>query len=153
MTIQYIKEYFVGDYDRSIEDTYTKRVEVDGKTYNLDILDSISEEYSALRDSYQKTGNAFVMVYDITDPGSFRVIPLLYDDLKECNKSNPLFVLVGNKCDDEKCRKVSTEEGKAMDEKFGNCLFFEASAKARINIEEIFQGLVKLLKDKEEKKE
>lgn len=51
-------------------------------------------------------------------------------------------VLVGNKCDLESSRQVSTLEGKEL-AKFFNCPFFETSAKERTNVDECFLALVK----------
>lgn len=70
-------------------------------------------------------------------------------------------MLVGNKLDLENERGVPTEEGRALAEKLGNCLFYEASAKGKYNVEECFYDLVRSLypimirgpKEKERKKE
>lgn len=50
-TIQYIQNFFVTDYDPTIEDSYRKQVSVDGTTCLVDILDTAGqEEYSVMRD-------------------------------------------------------------------------------------------------------
>jgi GTPase KRas protein len=51
-------------------------------------------------------------------------------------------VLVGNKIDLEGSREVSTEEGTELAKKLG-CPFVEASAKARINVDEGFLQVVR----------
>ena len=51
-------------------------------------------------------------------------------------------ILVGNKCDLEEERDVTTSEGKELAKLF-NCPFFETSAKARINVEEVFYESVR----------
>jgi small GTP-binding protein len=113
----------------------------------LDILDTAGqEEYSAMRDQYMRTGQAFILVYSITDPSSFQDCQQIHEQLLRSVDSDEVpLVLVGNKCDLEEERGVSTQEGKQMAEKFGNCKFFEASAKDRLNVEECFHALVKLL--------
>jgi small GTP-binding protein len=154
LTIQFIQGNFVEKYDPTIEDSYRKQVEVDGKLCTLDILDTAGqEEYSAMRDQYMRTGQAFVLVYSITDPSSFQDCQAIHEQLLRSVDSDDVpLVLVGNKCDLEEERGVSTQEGKALAEKFGNCKFFEASAKGKINVEECFYGLVRLLQGGGEQK-
>jgi GTPase KRas protein len=54
-------------------------------------------------------------------------------------------VVVGNKCDLEKDREVSTSEGRELAKSF-DAPFVEASAKARMNVEEAFFQLVREIK-------
>jgi GTPase SAR1 family protein len=51
-------------------------------------------------------------------------------------------VLVGNKCDLQDQRVITTEQGEEAARKFG-CAFLEASAKTRINIDNIFFDLIR----------
>jgi GTPase KRas protein len=51
-------------------------------------------------------------------------------------------VLIGNKCDLEADRQVSSSEGQELAKNFG-CPFFESSAKTRVNVEESFYELVR----------
>jgi GTPase KRas protein len=51
-------------------------------------------------------------------------------------------VLVGNKCDLETDRQVSSEEGKDLAKNFG-CQFIETSAKQRIHVDEAFFEVVR----------
>ncbi len=147
MTIQFIQGNFVEKYDPTIEDSYRKQVEVDGKACMLDILDTAGqEEYSAMRDQYMRTGQGFVLVYSITDASSFEDCLTIHEQLLRSKDVDEVpLVLVGNKCDLEEERAVSKEEGNNMAEKFGACKFLESSAKERINVDEIFISLVKLI--------
>lgn len=147
LTIQFIQGNFVERYDPTIEDSYRKQCEIDGKACLLDILDSAGqEEFSALRDQYMSTGQGFVMVYSITDANSFEDLNGIHDKLvKAKDDPNIPIVLVGNKCDLEEERKVSKDDGEAMAKKFGNCTFLEASAKERIHVEDIYFELVRAI--------
>ena len=53
-------------------------------------------------------------------------------------------MLVGNKLDLEDERQVTTEQGRALAQKFGSG-FIEASAKTNTNIQELFFELVRLI--------
>lgn len=46
-------------------------------------------------------------------------------------------ILVGNKCDLEDERTVGKEQGQNLAKTFGNCAFLEASAKLKINVDEV----------------
>jgi len=147
LTIQFIQGNFVEKYDPTIEDSYRKQVEVDAKACMLDILDTAGqEEYSAMRDQYMRTGQGFVLVYSITDPSSFEDCMTIHEQLLRSKDADEVpLVLVGNKCDLEEERSVSKEEGQNMAQKFGDCKFLESSAKEKINVEEIFISLVRLI--------
>ncbi|KAF8943364.1 hypothetical protein BGZ46_006527, partial [Entomortierella lignicola] len=54
-------------------------------------------------------------------------------------------VLVGNKCDLENDRKVERERGEALSVKWGGMPFYETSARARINVDEVFYDLVRMI--------
>ena len=66
----------------------------------------------------------------------------LYRVLEKDPTEHIPIALVGNKCDLESERQVSTEEAKQLAKEW-NVLFFETSAKDNINITETFQALVK----------
>lgn len=73
-------------------------------------------------------GDGFILVYDITDRGSFEdVAPLkgLLDEVKR-PKHVPL-VLLGNKADLDHARQVATEEGERLAADMA-CAFYECSA-------------------------
>ena len=54
------------------------------------------------------------------------------------NTAVPPIVLVGNKCDLEEQRVVSSQQGQAKAESFGpSASFLEASAKTNVNVEQV----------------
>jgi len=148
ITVRFVQGGFIQKYDPTIEDSYRKQLEVDGIGCMLDVMDTAGqEEYSALRDSYMKTGQGFILVYDISSVTSFDTaskLRLHIIRLKEDVPDIPI-VLVGNKCDLEKIRKIPTEKGStyASQNKMG---FIEASAKDNTNISEIFFDVVRRIR-------
>lgn len=53
-------------------------------------------------------------------------------------------ILLGNKCDLSKERVISTDDGQALAQKFG-LPFKECSAKNRINIDESFEEIIRIV--------
>jgi len=148
ITVRFVQGNFVEKYDPTIEDSYRKQLDVDGVACMLDVMDTAGqEEYSALRDSYMKTGQGFVLVYDITSSTSFDLATKLHTQILRLKEDTPdiPIMLIGNKADLEKIRKVATEKGKAFaaQHKMG---FMEASAKTNTNINEIFIDLVRRIR-------
>jgi len=94
-----------------------------------------------------KNGMGFILVYSITTHSTIQDLPQLKTRIcKVKDKTDVPIVLVGNKCDLVERREVQIADGENMANSFGeSCSFFESSAKARINIEEIFNEAVKLI--------
>ena len=147
ITVQLVSGHFVQIYDPTIEDSYRTSINVDGEVVSLDIRDTAGqEEYAALRDQYMRNGDGYAIIYSITSTTSFLEANGFREQLyrvldKEMSEHLPI-ALVGNKCDLESERQVPTDEAKKLAEEW-NVLFFETSAKNKINITETFQALVK----------
>jgi len=146
ITVQFVQGIFVEKYDPTIEDSYRKMVEVDGNQFMLEILDTAgTEQFTAMRDLYMKNGQGFVLAYSIIAQSTFNDIPELRDQIVRVKDTESIpTVLVGNKCDLADQRVITTEQGEALASKF-NARFIEASAKTKINVEEIFHTLVRLI--------
>ena len=159
LTIQLIQNHFIDEYDPTIEDSYSKsfrtvsnlfnkrsgkQVTIDDETCLLDILDTAGqEEYSAMRDQYMRTGQGFLLVFAITSRSSFDEVNTFREQiLRVKDKDRVPMALVGNKCDLETERQVTTSEGNDLAKSYG-CPFFESSAKTRVNVEESFFAVVR----------
>ena len=144
ITVQFIQNYFITDYDPTIEDSYRKQVKIDNKICFLDILDTAGqEEYSAMRDQYMRNGQGFIIVYSILSRESFNEIETFHIQIQRV-KDKDFFpmVLCGNKCDAINDRQVSKLEGIELAKTF-KCPYIETSDKTRINIEETFYEIVR----------
>ncbi|KAI3620276.1 hypothetical protein CBS9595_002243 [Malassezia furfur] len=144
LTIQFMQNQFVDEYDPTIEDSYRKQSVIDEEPALLDVLDTAGqEEYSAMREQYMRTGEGFLLVYSITSRSSFEEVSTFYQQVLRV-KDRDYFpvVMVANKCDLEGERQVSTAEGYDVAKRFG-CPFVETSAKQRVNVDEAFNDLVR----------
>ncbi|KAJ3440312.1 ras gtpase-related [Anaeramoeba flamelloides] len=147
ITIQFLQNYFVIEYDPTIEESYRKQVIIDSETYLLDILDTAGQEgYSAMREQYMDSGEGFILVYSIIQRDSFTKIQKLKDMILRVKDEEKFpMVFLGNKCDLEDQRLISKQEGFKFAQS-SKCPFFETSAKNMININESFYECVRLIR-------
>lgn len=75
----------------------------------------------------------FILMYDITNEESFNSVQDWVTQIKTYSCDNAQVILVGNKCDMEDERVITTERGKQLADQLG-VQFFETSAKENINI-------------------
>ncbi|KAJ7678503.1 ras-like protein [Mycena rosella] len=144
LTIQFIQEHFVDEYDPTIEDSYRKQCVIDDEVALLDVLDTAGqEEYGAMREQYMRTGEGFLLVYSITSRDSFEEISTYHQQILRVKDQDAFpVIVVANKCDLEYERQVGMNEGRDLAKHFG-CKFIETSAKQRINVDEAFSNLVR----------
>ncbi|KAF7846025.1 hypothetical protein BT93_L5547 [Corymbia citriodora subsp. variegata] len=96
-----------------------------------------------MREQYMRTGEGFLLVYSITSQQSFEEIKTFQQQiLRVKDKDYFPVIVVGNKCDLDGEREVSTEAGRELARSFG-CKFIETSAKSRINVENAFYDIVR----------
>jgi len=147
LTVRLVQGQFVEGMDPTIEDSYQKFMDIDGAAARLDILDTAGQEdYANMRDQYFRECQGFVFVYSITHRKTFEEIQALYDGLLRVKEKDPwALVVVGNKADLEKDRKVEMSEGEAK-AKECKAIFFETSSKTNQNVTETFTELVKSLR-------
>jgi GTPase KRas protein len=92
--------------------------------------------------------HGFILVYSITSRRSFECVEAYYQHMVRAKGEALKFILVGNKVDKLDQREVASDEGYALARQYG-CRFFETSAKTRVNVEEAFSSLVRILRDSE----
>ena len=87
------------------------------------------------------------MTYDVTDKDSFRAIDNWMSEVEKHASDNVSRILVGNKCDLEESRQVTTDEGKELADHY-NIRFLETSAKESSNVEDAFTLMTKEIKSR-----
>ena len=153
LTIRFVTDNFLDDYDPTIEDSYRKQINVDDECARLDILDTAGqEEYSSMQDQWIRDGKGFLLVYAINQRSSFEEINMIRDKiLRSKDTDNVPIVLVGNKCDLADERQVTQDEAKELANSW-KCQFIEASAREKINSDEIFLQVVREIRTSERPK-
>lgn len=128
-----------------VDEVTITQLKVDGEAFFLDLLDiQDTNYYASIQDTFIKQVHGVLLVYSVTNRESFKKIQNLYDYVKRVKERDwaPM-IIVANKVDD-KDRVVSQEEGLDL-AKFLNVGYIEVSAKNRVNIEESFAKLIRII--------
>lgn len=114
----------------------------------MQIWDTAGQErFRTITQSYYRSANGVIIVYDITKRSSFLSVAKWMEEVRRYSGSAVLVALVGNKADAENLREVEFEEAEAMCQYMPEVLFvLEASAKENSNIEDAFLCLATELK-------
>lgn len=129
------------EYQPTKQDTYSKFIEVDGQSYQVEIFDTAGfVSVEAYRDGLYKCSDGFVLTFSITDEDSFTNLDFLRKRI--CiNRPDAALILVGNKKDLQDCREIKAQEGYDLSRKYG-CPYYESSALFDDNVTPIFHNLV-----------
>uniref|UniRef100_A0A452GSY7 GTP-binding protein REM 2 n=1 Tax=Gopherus agassizii TaxID=38772 RepID=A0A452GSY7_9SAUR len=99
-----------------------------------------------LQESCLQTGDAFLLIFSVTDRRSFSRIPQTLLRLREGSPHpDPPVILVGNKSDLARSREVSLEEGRSLAVML-SCKHIETSAALHHNTRELFEGAVRQIR-------
>lgn len=153
ITLRFIQGAFKEFYDPTIEDSYTKdNYIVDNETFSLEIYDTAGQDsFTGMRDMYYRDMHGFIFVYSITDKNSLQDVEERIESLRRLRDPDnqgilPPLMILGNKNDLEEERVISKAEGESFTQKVGDeVIFMETSAKNNINIDKIFEDMVRLV--------
>jgi len=149
LTLQFMYDEFVEDYEPTKADSYRKKVVLDGEEVQIDILDTAGQEdYAAIRDNYFRSGEGFLCVFSITEEDSFQATQEFREQiLRVKGDSNIPFILVGNKADLSGSRQVqlATANNKATE---WQVPYVETSAKTRENVDKVFYDLMREIRSR-----
>lgn len=121
-----------------------KEVQHNGQRLRLQVWDTAGQErFRTITPAYYRAAMGVVIVYDVTDHGTFDQIEYWLRQLDQHADLAIQRILVGNKSDLDS-RKVTTEAGQALAERFGMA-FFETSAKTGEGVEEAFLHMTDLI--------
>ncbi|NXD86469.1 REM1 protein, partial [Halcyon senegalensis] len=129
---------------------YERTLSVDGEETTLLLMDAWEPEQrgeeSRRRSQCLRVGDAYVIVYSVTDRSSFESASELRIQLRRARQAEDIpIILVGNKTDLVRCREVSVEEARACAVMF-DCKFIETSATLQHNVAELFEGVVRQIR-------
>ncbi|KAG8530061.1 uncharacterized protein KY384_005543 [Bacidia gigantensis] len=118
-----------------------RTIELDGKRVKLQIWDTAGQErFRTITTAYYRGAMGILLVYDVTDERSFNNIRTWFSNVEQHASEGVNKILIGNKCDWEEKRTISTERGQQLADELG-IPFMEVSAKSNINVEKAFYSL------------
>lgn len=118
------------------------KMEVCDTTVDVSIWDTAGQErFHALGPIYYRDAQGAVLAYDITDKDSFDKVKIWLKELHTVVGENIQVVIVGNKCDLERDRKVNKKEAEEWAVAH-HAKHFLCSAKLGLRVTDAFQGLV-----------
>ena len=120
-------------YSTYYADYFSKKVVIDGDTYNIKITDTPSgERYRNILRTYLRFTKIVILVFDMTKKRSFLELERLLDFILEVLESKANIVLVGNKSDLFDNFEIKEKEGIEF-AKILNAPFYLASCKTNSN--------------------
>ena len=126
--------------------------EINNTKIKIQIWDTAGQErYKSITKTYYKGAKGALIVYDITNKESFKNVDKWINDLKESGDDDVSILIVGNKCDLEASREVTTDEVKKKAELY-KMAYCETSALKGENIDNAFRTLIKIVVEKNENK-
>jgi Ras-related protein Rab-2A len=149
LLLQFTDKRFHTEHDLTIGVEFGARmVTIDGKAMKLQIWDTAGQEnFKAITRSYYRGAHGALLVYDITRRETFDHLKDWLREVHEHSNKEIVIMLIGNKCDLESKRAVSTEEGKRFAEE-NKLYFMETSAKTAHNVEEAFLATARKIYEK-----
>lgn len=139
MLLQFTDKRFQPVHDLTIGVEFGARlVNIDHNQIKLQIWDTAGQEsFRSITRSYYRDAAGALLVYDITRRESFNHLTRWLEEARQNGNPNMTIMLIGNKCDLEHRRAVSTKEGELFAQENG-LIFLETSAKTAANVEAAF---------------
>uniref|UniRef100_A0A8D2ECM6 Ras-related protein Rab-5C n=1 Tax=Theropithecus gelada TaxID=9565 RepID=A0A8D2ECM6_THEGE len=123
----------------------TQNVCLDNTTLRFEIWDMVGQEwYHSLTAMYSWEAQAAIMVYDVTNTDTFAGDKNWVKELSRQASPNMVLALTGNKADLASKKALEFQEAQAYADN-NSWLFMETSAKAAMNVNEIFMAIAEKL--------
>ncbi|KAF8638185.1 hypothetical protein AX17_002382 [Amanita inopinata Kibby_2008] len=148
LTVRFVRDVFLENYDPTIEEQYRRSIAVDGQLSPLEILDTAgAEQFTSLNEVYIKSGLGFVLVFSLTQEASLKEVDNLRRQIyriKGGDNSVPI-VVVGTKLDLTNEREIQRNTIQTLATRWA-IPFYETSAKRDWHVNDVFVDLVRQMR-------
>jgi Ras-related protein Rab-5C len=140
---------FADDSTPTLGATYvSKLVRLGNTEVRLQIWDTAGQErYRGMTPMYFRGAHVAIVAYAVTDSESFDGVDTWITSLRDNADAQIILFLVGNKCDLEDQRAVSSETGQKKATEL-SAVFYEVSAKTGDRVEDLFLDIAKSFLEK-----
>ncbi|MFX0168685.1 MAG: Rab family GTPase [Candidatus Hodarchaeota archaeon] len=147
LVTKYVTGKFERDYRRTLGiDISTYDAQLDKGFFKLLIWDLAGQDiFRDLRTRYCQGASGGILVFDLTRPQTLTTVPQWVEAFREAVGPEPVLMLLGNKADLDKQRKISKEEGQKVAEELGLYSYKETSAKTGHQVSLAFNELAELM--------
>ncbi|TID13526.1 hypothetical protein CANINC_004884 [Pichia inconspicua] len=155
-----LRSLFLKEFDANIEDIFCKQIVVDDQPYNLEILDTLDNEFRSGDEIIRLMLNYDVLIYTyaINDAKSFNNLYQRYASLPIHEEGNheklvyidgkfmrvPPIILVGTKEDLENERQVAAHSAEKMKTELNFQKFIECSSINNTNVENLLKIVIEI---------
>ncbi|CAH8548858.1 unnamed protein product [Dicrocoelium dendriticum] len=145
LTLQFMYDEFIEDYEPTKADSYRKKIILDGQEVQIDILDTAGQEdYISIRENYFRSGEGFLLVYAVDDMEGLRALPDFRDQVYRAKKTDKVpMVLVANKIDLKDTSSACYTDAGADFARQHGIPHIETSAKTRANVDLVFETVAR----------
>mmetsp|Transcript_23150 Transcript_23150/g.72128 ORF Transcript_23150/g.72128 Transcript_23150/m.72128 type:complete len:186 (+) Transcript_23150:153-710(+) len=148
LMLRYTEDTYSDEYIGTIGvDFKIRTLNLDGKRVKLQIWDTAGQErFRTITSQYYRGAHGIVVVYDVTDPESFKNVKNWLSDIERYAAPSVETLLVGNKIDMINPRAVSSQMGKEFAESLG-IEFVETSAKDSTHVDAAFWAMARRIRE------
>lgn len=146
---KYVTGKFQRDYHRTLGiDISTYDAKIGTYLFKLLIWDLAGQDiFRDLRTRYCQGASGGIVVFDLTRPQTLETAPRWVQAFRDAVGPEPLLILLGNKADLEKNRKITPEQGEKIASDLGLFQYKETSAKTGQEVTEAFSTLAIKIKE------
>lgn len=145
---KWTSDEFSDEYIPTKYSTDHKEIDVKGRCCKVEILDTAGlSQYWGMRDGIIRSADGIMVVFSITDEGSFEMLQDLHQQVDRNLKDTACVLLVGNKWDLSETRRITYDTACSFSESHG-LQYIETSARVGHNIVEAFVKLIEAIMDK-----
>ena len=147
LSAQAVRNNFIEFYQATVGFEFlTFNLRINSNIIKLQIWDTCGQEvYKSLISNFYRNCSLALIVYAINNRNSYEHAENWLNDLKNQSNPNVRVFLIGNKCDLEKERVVSKEEGETFKTEKKLDKFIETSAKTGQNAKNVMLEAAKIL--------
>jgi len=148
LTVRYLTKRFIGEYRSDSDMLYKCTLQIDGSSQLVEIMDTCngneSDEFGATEQQVN-WGEAFIVVYSVTDKNSFRWAQDTVQELS-LRRSQSQVMLLGNKSDLHHLREVEEVEARTLALTHGARFQEISTAESCQEVTEAMDGFLKEVK-------